>query len=78
MASHVATSSAVPILYSHWRSSCSHRVRILLNLKGIPFAYRAVDLLKGTMWVRQRGHLLGDPRCFAELVCWRWNPYSCV
>ncbi|KAI1703533.1 putative maleylacetoacetate isomerase [Ditylenchus destructor] len=26
-----------PILYSYWRSSCSWRVRIALNLKGIPY-----------------------------------------
>ncbi|XP_038902819.1 glutathione S-transferase 2-like [Benincasa hispida] len=34
-------------LYSYWRSSCSHRVRIALNLKGLNFEYKAVDLLKG-------------------------------
>ncbi|KAM3254146.1 hypothetical protein ACQJBY_047958 [Aegilops geniculata] len=39
--------AARPILYSYWRSSCSHRVRIALNLKGIDYEYRAVNLLKG-------------------------------
>ncbi|CAK9316385.1 unnamed protein product [Citrullus colocynthis] len=34
-------------LYSYWRSSCSHRVRIALNLKGLNFEYKAVNLLKG-------------------------------
>ncbi|KAK6121248.1 hypothetical protein DH2020_045022 [Rehmannia glutinosa] len=34
-------------LYSYWRSSCSHRVRIALNLKGLDYEYIAVDLLKG-------------------------------
>ena len=33
-------------LYSYWRSSCSWRIRIALNLKGIPFEYKAVNLLK--------------------------------
>ncbi|KAK1617523.1 hypothetical protein QYE76_023040 [Lolium multiflorum] len=36
-----------PILYSYWRSSCSHRVRIALNLKGLDYEYKAVNLLKG-------------------------------
>ncbi|KEH32723.1 putative glutathione transferase [Medicago truncatula] len=31
-------------LYSYWRSSCSFRVRIALNLK---YDYKAVNLLKG-------------------------------
>jgi maleylacetoacetate isomerase len=34
-------------LYSYWRSSCSHRVRIALALKGLAYEYRAVDLLSG-------------------------------
>ncbi|CAM8900633.1 hypothetical protein QQ045_011044 [Rhodiola kirilowii] len=34
-------------LYSYWRSSCSYRVRIALNLKGIEYEYKAVNLLKG-------------------------------
>jgi maleylpyruvate isomerase len=33
-------------LYSYWRSSCSWRVRIGLALKGIPYEYMAVHLLK--------------------------------
>ncbi|KAG0492206.1 hypothetical protein HPP92_005604 [Vanilla planifolia] len=33
-------------LYSYWRSSCAHRVRIALNLKGLEYEYKAVDLLK--------------------------------
>lgn len=32
-------------LYSYFRSSASHRVRIALNLKGIAYEYRAVHLL---------------------------------
>lgn len=44
-------SSMKPILYSFFRSSASYRVRIALNLKGIDYEYRAVNLLKG----EQRG-----------------------
>ncbi|XP_028098293.1 glutathione S-transferase zeta class-like [Camellia sinensis] len=34
-------------LYSYFRSSCSQRVRIALNLKGLDYEYKAVNLLKG-------------------------------
>ncbi|KAB1201330.1 Glutathione S-transferase zeta class [Morella rubra] len=37
-------------LCSHWRSSCSVRVRIALNLKGLNYEYRAVNLLKGAQF----------------------------
>jgi maleylacetoacetate isomerase/maleylpyruvate isomerase len=33
-------------LYSYFRSSAAYRVRIALSLKGLPFDYRAVHLLK--------------------------------
>lgn len=33
------------VLYSYWRSSSSHRVRIALALKGVPFELRTVNLL---------------------------------
>jgi maleylpyruvate isomerase len=35
------------ILYNYWRSSSSHRVRIVLELKGLPYRYEAIDLRKG-------------------------------
>lgn len=35
------------VLYSYWQSSCSWRVLFALNLKGLPYEYRAVDLVKG-------------------------------
>lgn len=38
--------SIEPVLYSYWRSSCSYRVRIALALKGIPYKYEAVHLVK--------------------------------
>ncbi|EOY19388.1 PREDICTED: glutathione S-transferase zeta class isoform X2 [Theobroma cacao] len=34
-------------LYSYWRSSCSCRIRIALNLKGLEYQYIPVNLLKG-------------------------------
>lgn len=34
------------VLYSYWRSSCSWRVRIALNLKGFAYDYEAVHLVK--------------------------------
>jgi len=34
------------MLYSFWRSSCSYRVRIALNLKEIPYEIKAVSLVK--------------------------------
>ncbi|MDY7227242.1 maleylacetoacetate isomerase [Hyalangium rubrum] len=33
-------------LYSYWRSSCSWRVRIALNLKGLAYSYEAVHLVQ--------------------------------
>nr|XP_022332227.1 maleylacetoacetate isomerase-like [Crassostrea virginica] len=34
-----------PILYSYFKSSCSWRVRIALNIKGVDFEYKAVNLI---------------------------------
>ena len=34
-------------LYSAWRATAPYRVRIGLQLKGVPFGYSAVDLIKG-------------------------------
>ncbi len=34
----------MPLLYSYYRSSCSFRVRIALNLKGIPCEYEYINL----------------------------------
>lgn len=35
-----------PILFSYWRSSCSWRVRIALEWKGIEYDYKPVHLIK--------------------------------
>lgn len=34
-------------LYGYWRSSCSYRVRIALNLKGLAYEQEAVHLVQG-------------------------------
>jgi len=34
------------ILYSYWRSSCSYRVRIAMEMKGIKYEYEPVHLVK--------------------------------
>uniref|UniRef100_A0A1B0DFU1 Uncharacterized protein n=1 Tax=Phlebotomus papatasi TaxID=29031 RepID=A0A1B0DFU1_PHLPP len=39
-------SNSQPILYSYWRSSCSWRVRIALNLKEIPYDIKPISLIK--------------------------------
>lgn len=35
------------VLYSYWRSSSSYRVRIALNLKGLDYEQRTVNLVRG-------------------------------
>ncbi|KPM03944.1 maleylacetoacetate isomerase-like protein [Sarcoptes scabiei] len=35
------------VLFSYWRSSCSWRIRALLEYKRIPYEYRAINLLNG-------------------------------
>ena len=36
-----------PRLHGYWRSSCTWRLRILLNWKGIDYEYVPVNLLEG-------------------------------
>ncbi|CAF1147198.1 unnamed protein product [Adineta steineri] len=43
----MTNSQTKPILYSYYRSSCSYRVRIALNLKNISYSQEIVNLLKG-------------------------------
>jgi len=45
--SGISPTSARLKLYSFWRSTCSWRVRIALNLKGLPYDYKAVNFGKG-------------------------------
>lgn len=44
--SQTIPSDLQPVLYSYWRSSCSWRVRIALNLKEIPYDIKPISLIK--------------------------------
>lgn len=46
MCLHVVLFLFQPVLFSYWRSSCSWRVRIALNLKEIPYDIKPVSLIK--------------------------------
>lgn len=48
------------ILYDYWRSSASYRVRIGLNLLGLSYERRVVDLLKGEQ--EAANHLARNPQ----------------
>lgn len=41
------------VLYNYWRSSCSWRVRAVLELKKIPYEYRAINLVKGEQYGKE-------------------------
>ena len=43
-------------LYGFWRSLASHRVRIALNMKGLPFDESPVDLLQGRQFADDYRH----------------------
>ena len=45
-------------LYSYWRSTCSWRVRIAMAMKGLEYAYTAVDLSK----------LVGNTKAMEDVV----------
>ena len=47
-------------LYDYWRSSASYRVRIALNVAGIPFSSVSVNLLEDEH--RQDAHLARNPQ----------------
>jgi maleylacetoacetate isomerase len=49
-----------PVLYDYWRSSCAYRVRIALNLKGVAYAARPVNLLKAEH--KSAEHLARNPQ----------------
>ena len=48
------------VLYDYWRSSASYRVRIALNLKGVTYATRPVNLVAGEQ--RDPANLARNPQ----------------
>ena len=48
-------------LFGYWRSSSSYRVRIALNLKGLEYRYRAVNLLPDAGEQRQESYRAVNP-----------------
>ncbi len=49
-------------LYSYWRSTAAYRVRLALNLKGIPFETVSVSLLPGTADHRRDEYRARNPQ----------------
>jgi len=71
------------VLYSYWRSSSSWRVRLALSVKGIPYSYSAVNLLKHEQlaegfgvkhsmnqvpWLEVDGHGIGESLAIIEYL----------
>ncbi|POA99620.1 maleylacetoacetate isomerase [Chromobacterium sinusclupearum] len=54
------------VLYGYFRSSAAYRVRIALNLKGLPYQYRAVNLLQGEQ--RSAEYLAINPHGLVPLL----------
>ncbi|WP_047243519.1 maleylacetoacetate isomerase [Chromobacterium subtsugae] len=54
------------VLYGYFRSSAAYRVRIALNLKGLAYQYRAVNLLKGEQ--RSADYLAINPHGLVPLL----------
>ena len=54
------------ILYDYWRSSASYRVRIALNLAGIPYRSVTIDLLKKDH--KSAAHLQRNPQGFVPTL----------
>jgi maleylacetoacetate isomerase len=54
------------VLFSYWRSSSSWRVRLALAIKGIPYEYHAVNLLKAEQ--REPEFLKLNPQGFVQFA----------
>ncbi|WP_440026791.1 maleylacetoacetate isomerase [Chromobacterium amazonense] len=54
------------VLYGYFRSSAAYRVRIALNLKGLAYQYRAVNLLQGEQ--RSAEYLAINPHGLVPLL----------
>ncbi|NIZ60244.1 maleylacetoacetate isomerase [Sedimentitalea sp. CY04] len=48
------------VLYDYWRSSASYRLRIALNLAGVPYRAVSIDLVKGEQ--KSPAHLARNPQ----------------
>lgn len=57
---------AMAILHDYWRSSASYRVRIALNLKGVEYERRPVDLLAGAQ--RSDDYRALNPQGFVPML----------
>ncbi len=58
-------------LYGYWRSSCSWRVRLGLNLLGIPYAYEAVHLVRDGGEQHQPEFLRLNPLAQVPVLAWK-------
>ena len=54
------------VLYDYWRSSASYRLRIALNLAGITYESRSVDLVAGAHKTPE--HLALNPQAFVPVL----------
>ena len=54
------------VLHDYWRSTASYRVRIVLNLAGVEYQARSVDLLAGEQ--RSAEHLALNPQGFVPVL----------
>ncbi|KAK9749268.1 hypothetical protein RND81_02G114000 [Saponaria officinalis] len=53
MKSEMSSPTSNLILYSHWFSSCSWRVRFALNFKGLKYECRPVNLVNGEQFTQE-------------------------
>ena len=55
-------------LYSYWRSSAAYRVRIALNLKGLPYETVPVSLLPGESEHREESYRARNPQMLVPFL----------
>ena len=55
-------------LYSYWRSTAAYRVRLALNLKGLPFETVPVSLLPGVSEHRQDAYRARNPQMLVPFL----------
>lgn len=57
-----------PVLYTYWRSSASYRVRIALNMKGIGYESRTVNLVRDGGEQKKPEYLALNPQGLVPLL----------